>query len=60
MTKDPKPRRCRPCLEGLEVRELLSASAVHAASARHEPAPSLNLMVASETAAYGGVSSSAT
>ena len=46
MTKDPRPRRCRPSLEGLEVRDLLSASAVHAASARHEATPSLNLMVA--------------
>jgi hypothetical protein len=57
MTKDPKRRRCRPCLEGLEVRDLMSASAVHVASERHQATPSLNLMVASETAAYGGVSS---
>ena len=28
MTKDPRPRRCRPSLERLEVRELLSAMAV--------------------------------
>ena len=57
MTKDPKTRRCRPCLEGLEDRDLMSASAVHAAGARDQATPSLNLMVASETAAYGGVSS---
>ena len=54
MTKDQRPRRCRPSLEGLEVRDLLSALAVHAASARHETTPNLNLMVASETAAYAG------
>ena len=57
MTKDPKRRRCRPGLEGLEDRDLMSASALHAASERHQATPSLNLMVASETAAYGGVSS---
>src|SRR5271156_1885351 len=57
MHKDPKRRRCRPCLEGLEDRDLMSAAAVHVASERHQATPSLNLMVASETAAYGGGSS---
>ena len=54
MTKDRRPRRCRPSLEGLEDRALLSATAVHATSAGHEATPSLNLMVARETAAYTG------
>ena len=57
MTNDPRPRRCRPSLEGLEVRDLLSALAVHATTARHEMTPNLNLMVASETAAYTGPTS---
>ena len=54
MTNDKSPRRCRPSLERLEVRDLLSALAVHATTARHEQAPNLNLMIASETAAYTG------
>ncbi len=57
MTKDARPRRCRPSLEGLEARDLLSALAVHAKAASHETTPRLNLMVASETAAYAGASS---
>ena len=57
MNKDRRARRCRPSLEGLEDRDLMSASAVHSARARREATPSLNLMVASETAAYAGVSS---
>jgi hypothetical protein len=40
----------------LEVRELLSATAVRPARASHVSAPSLNLRVASETAAYAGAS----
>lgn len=54
MTKDRRPRRCRPSLERLEVRDLPSASAVHATTSRHVRAPNLNLIVASETAAYTG------
>jgi hypothetical protein len=57
MTNEPKPRRCRPNLESLEVRDLLSALAVHSTTARHEAVPNLNLMVASETAAYAGTTS---
>jgi hypothetical protein len=57
MTRDPRPRRCRPILEGLEVRDLLSALAVGATTLRHETTPNLNLMVASETAAYAGATS---
>ena len=57
MTKDIRPRRCRPSLERLEAREMLSALAVRAASARHEMTPNLNLVVASDTAAYTGATS---
>jgi hypothetical protein len=57
MTKDARPRRCRPSLEGLEVRDLPSALAVHATTSHHEKSPSLNLMIASETAAYTGATS---
>jgi hypothetical protein len=57
MTKDSRPRRCRPSLEGLEARDLLSALAVRAKSARDDMTPSLNLAVASETAAYTGLTS---
>jgi hypothetical protein len=57
MTKDLRPRRCRPSLEGLEARDLLSALAVRATSARHETTPNLNLVVASDTAAYTGATS---
>jgi hypothetical protein len=57
MTKDTRPRRCCPHFEGLEARELLSALAVRAPSARHETTPNLNLLVASETAAYTGAAS---
>ena len=57
MTKASKPRRCRPSLEGLESRALLSAAAVRATTASHEPSPSLNLLVANDTAAYTGQNS---
>ncbi len=57
MTHDKRPRRCRPNLERLEVRDLPSAMAVHAKAASHETTPHLNLMVASETAAYAGATS---
>jgi hypothetical protein len=57
MTNDSsKKRQYLPALEGLEVRDLLSATAVRA-SARHPSGPNLNLEVASVTAAYAGASS---
>ena len=59
MTNDPRPRRCRPNLESLEVRDLPSAMAVHAKAASHGATPDLNLMVARETAAYAGATSAA-
>ncbi len=60
MTNDQRARRCRPSLEGLEARSLLSATAVHAATSSHESTPDLNLLVASETAAYAGAGTGAT
>ncbi len=57
MTNDKRPRRCRPNLESLEVRDLPSAMTVYAKAASHETTPHLNLMVASETAAYAGATS---
>ena len=57
MTKDSRPRRCRPSLEGLEARDLLSALAVRGAGAGLEITPNLILLVVSETAAYTGADS---
>jgi hypothetical protein len=54
MTNDPRPRRCRPSLESLEVRDLPSALVVHSTKASQAATPKLNLMIASETAAYAG------
>jgi hypothetical protein len=54
MTKHSRPIRCRPSLEGLESRDMPSALAVRAPSARHESTPNLNLLVASDSAAFAG------
>jgi hypothetical protein len=57
MTNDPSRNRCRPGLESLEVRDLLSALTVHPKTTNHETSPRLNLMIAAETAAYTGTTS---
>jgi hypothetical protein len=57
MTKDQRARHWRPSLETLEVRDVLSSLAVHAASTTREATSNLNSVIAREMADYGGISS---